>query len=78
MAKQEIYVLFTKTFFPFVQQQLPAMLLFFVASRLFGCVPRISPGEQDDLHLNGEWQGWAWVHSATPGEVEQPLPAHLE
>lgn len=34
--------------------------------------------EGDDLHLNGEWQGWAWVHSATPGEVEQPLPAHLE
>lgn len=67
-----------KLFFPSVQQQLPAMLLFFVASRLFGCVPRISCGEQDYLHLNGEWQGWVRVHSTTPGEVEQPLPAHLE
>lgn len=61
-----------------MQQQLPAMLLFFVASRLFGCAPVISCGEWDDLHLNGEWQGWVWVHLAPPGEVEQQLPAHLE
>jgi len=46
---------FLKLFFPFVQQQLPAMLFFFVASRLFGCAPMISCGEWDDLHLNGEW-----------------------
>lgn len=37
---------FSKTFLPSVQQQLPATLLVFVASRLFGWAPVTSVGSE--------------------------------